>query len=164
MPDVPLTIASNLTWRSLEWLRSLSPMKIVLKGILTAEDARLAANHGVDGIIVSNHGGRALDWAIPTLDALPEIVDAAGDRLEVYLDGGVRRGSDVAKALALGARAVLLGRSIPWGLATGGEDGVVRLLELIRGELYTIMSLAGATSVDRMDRSLVARLGDEVAA
>ena len=164
VPDIPLTIASNLTWRSLEWLRSLSPMKIVLKGILTAEDARLAADHGVDGIIVSNHGGRALDWAIPTLDALPEIVDAVGDRLEVYLDGGVRRGSDVIKALALGARAVLLGRSIPWALATGGEEAVVRLVELIRGELHTLMSLAGATSVDRIDRSLVARLGDEVAA
>ncbi|HVA88084.1 MAG TPA: alpha-hydroxy acid oxidase [Candidatus Saccharimonadales bacterium] len=164
LPDRPLKIAPNLTWRSLEWLRSISPMKIVLKGILTAEDTRLAVEHGVDGVIVSNHGGRTLDWSMPTLDALPDVVEAADGRLEVYLDGGVRRGTDVLKALALGARAVLLGRAIPWGLATGGEDGVVRMVELIRGELESVMGLTGATTVDRIDRSIVARLAVEIVA
>jgi 4-hydroxymandelate oxidase len=164
LPDRPLTRASHVTWDHLGWLRSLSPMKILLKGVLTAEDALLAAGHGVDGLIVSNHGGRALDWSIPTLDALPEIVDAVGDRLEIYMDGGVRRGSDVMKALALGARAVLLGRPVPWALAAGGEAAVVRMVELVRGELETAMALCGATSVDKIDRSMVARAGAEVAA
>lgn len=164
VPDRPLTIAPNLTWQSLEWLRSLSSMKIVLKGIMTAEDARLAVEHGVDAVVVSNHGGRALDWVMPTLDALPEIVGAADGRLEVYLDGGVRRGSHVLKALALGARAVFLGRAIPWGLAVGGEEGVVRYMELVRGELASVMGLCGVTSARKIDPSIVARLGDEAAA
>jgi 4-hydroxymandelate oxidase len=161
VPDRPLTIAPNLTWKSLEWLRSISPLKIVLKGIMTAEDTRLAVEHGVDAVIVSNHGGRALDWVMPSLDALPEVVDAANGRLEVYMDGGVRRGTHVLKALGLGARAVLMGRSIPWGLATGGEDGVVRLMELVRGELRSVMGLCGVTSAQNVDRSIVARLDEE---
>lgn len=164
VPDIPLIIAPNLTWSSLAWLRDIAPsMKLVLKGILTAEDARLAVEHGVDAVIVSNHGGRTLDWTIPTLDALPEVVEAVDGRLEVYLDGGVRRGSDVFKALALGARAVLLGRPIAYGLATGGEEGVVRYLHLVRGELRTLVGLAGATAIDGIDRSMVARLGEEIA-
>jgi 4-hydroxymandelate oxidase len=163
VPDRPLKIAPNLTWKSLEWLRSLSDMKIVLKGVLTAEDTRLAVEHGVDAVVVSNHGGRALDWAMPTLDALPEVVDAAGGRLEVLMDGGIRRGSHVLKALGLGARAVLVGRGIPWGLGAGGEEGVVRMFELIRGELESVMGLCGVTSAADVDRSIVARL-DEVAA
>ena len=163
VPDRPLMRAPHVTWKELDWLRSLSPMKIVLKGILTVEDARLAVDHGVDGIVVSNHGGRTLDWAISSLDALPEIADAAGDELEIYLDGGVRRGSDVFKAIALGARAVLLGRPIPWALAAGGEEGVVRMFELIRGELGTLMALTGATTVSGIDRSMVARVGEGVA-
>ena len=149
VPDRPLTIAPNLTWKSLEWLRSISPMKIVLKGIMTGEDTRLAVEHGVDGVIVSNHGGRALDWAMPTLDALPEVVDAATGRLEVYLDGGVRRGSDVLKALALGARAVLLGRPIPWGLATAARKAWSGYFELVRGELASMMGLCGVTSAQQ---------------
>ena len=164
VPDIPLTIAPNLTWESLAWLRAIAPgMKLVLKGILTAEDARLAADHGVDAVIVSNHGGRTLDWTIPTLDALPAVVDAVEGRLEVYMDGGVRRGSDVFKALALGARAVLLGRPIAYGLATGGEEGVVRYLHLVRSELRTLVGLAVATTIDEIDRSMVARLGEEIA-
>jgi 4-hydroxymandelate oxidase len=164
VPDRPLSIASNLTWKSLAWLRSISPLKIVLKGVMTGEDARLAVEHGVDGVIVSNHGGRALDWVMPTLDALPEVVAAADGRMEVYFDGGIRRGSHVLKALGLGARAVLLGRAIPWGLAAGGEDGVVRYLELVRGELASVMGLCGVTSAQDVDRSVVARLGDEAVA
>ena len=162
VPDRPLTIAPNLTWASLERLRAIAPsMKLVLKGILTAEDAQLAADHGVDAIIVSNHGGRTLDWTIPTLDALPEVVDAVEGRLEVYMDGGVRRGSDVFKALALGARAVLLGRPIAYGLATAGEAGIVRYFDLVRGELQTLVGLAGARTIDEIERSMVARLGAE---
>jgi len=164
VPDRPLTIAPNLTWKSLEWLRSISPLKIVLKGIMTGEDARLAVEHGVDGIIVSNHGGRTLDWVLPTLDALPEVVDAADGRLEVYVDGGIRRGSHVLKALALGARAVFLGRAIPWGLATGGEEGVVRYFDLVRGELASAMGTCGVTSAQHVDRSVVARLTGEAVA
>ena len=165
VPDRPLTIASDLTWRSLEWLRGISPgMKLVLKGILTAEDARLAVDHGVDAVIVSNHGGRTLDWAIPTMDALPEVAEAIDGRIEVYLDGGVRRGSDVMKALALGARAVLLGRAVPFALATGGEAGLVRYMELVRGELLTLVGLCGATRIDEINRSMVGRLGEEVVA
>ena len=155
VPDRPLKIASNLTWKSLEWLRAISPLPIVLKGILTAEDARLAVEHGVEAIAVSNHGGRALDWAIPSLDALPEVVDAAGGKLEIYVDGGVRRGTDVLKALALGARAVFMGRSIVWGLGTAGEEGVVKTLELVRGEFESVVGLAGVTRMDRIDRSIV---------
>jgi 4-hydroxymandelate oxidase len=164
LPDRELTRASHVTWMDLAWLRSISGMKILLKGVLTAEDAVLAAEHGVDGLIVSNHGGRALDWSIQSLDALPPIVDAVGDRLEIYMDGGVRRGSDVMKALALGARAVLLGRPVQWALATGGEDAVIRIVDLIRGELTTAMALCGATSVAEISRSMIARVGDEVAA
>ena len=111
-----------LTWDDVAWLQSFAEMPILLKGILTAEDARLAVEHGVEGIIVSNHGGRQLDGALASIRALPEVVEAADGRAEVYLDGGVRRGTDVLKALALGARAVLLGRPILWGLVLDGAD------------------------------------------
>jgi 4-hydroxymandelate oxidase len=133
---------SSITWHELEWLRSLSPLPIVLKGIVRGDDARLAMEHGADALIVSNHGGRQVDGAVATLDALPEVVAGvaeAGGRGEVYLDGGVRRGTDVMKALALGARAVLLGRPIQWALATGGEAGIVRMLELVTGEFRSAM-------------------------
>jgi 4-hydroxymandelate oxidase len=163
VPDRPLKIASNLTWQSLDWLRSITPMKIVLKGVMTAEDTRLAVEHGVDGVIVSNHGGRALDWVMPTLDALPEVVDAADGKLEVFIDGGIRRGSHVLKALAMGARAVLIGRGIPWSLGVGGEEGVVRYFELLRGELTSVMGLCGVTSAASVDRSVVAAIGQVAA-
>src|SRR5439155_5470331 len=122
----------SLTWESLAWLRSLTSLPIVLKGILTAEDAALAVQHGVDGIIVSNHGGRQLDGVSASIEALPEVVEAVNGRCEVYLDGGVRRGTDILKALALGARAVLVGRPILWGLAASGVEGVSHVLELLR--------------------------------
>ena len=115
---------ASLSWADLPWLRSLAPLPLVLKGIVTAEDARLAVEAGVDGIVVSNHGGRQLDGAPATLDALPEVVEAVAGRAEVYLDGGVRRGSDVLTALALGARAVFVGRPVLWGLAVDGAAGV----------------------------------------
>jgi isopentenyl diphosphate isomerase/L-lactate dehydrogenase-like FMN-dependent dehydrogenase len=148
-------VYASLTWSDLAWLRSLSPLPILLKGILTAEDALLALEHGVDGIIVSNHGGRQLDSAIPSIEALPEIVDAVAGRCEVYLDGGIRRGTDVLKALALGAHAVLVGRPILWGLAARGPEGVYEVLELLRDELALAMRLAGCAKLQDIGRALV---------
>ena len=145
----------SLTWRDVEWLASLTPMPVVLKGIMGAEDAVLAVEHGAAGIVVSNHGGRQLDGVPATLDILPEIVDAVGDRTEVLMDGGIRRGTDVLKALALGAKAVMVGRPILWGLAYDGEAGVRRVLEILRAELDLAMALAGRPDLAAVDRSLV---------
>jgi isopentenyl diphosphate isomerase/L-lactate dehydrogenase-like FMN-dependent dehydrogenase len=145
----------SLTWDSIAWLRSITTLPVLLKGILTAEDAHLAIEHGVDGIIVSNHGGRQLDSAIPSIEALPEVIEAVGGRCEVYIDGGIRRGTDILKALALGARAVLIGRPVLWGLAVDGLDGVVHVLELLRHELELSMALAGRPTIANIDRSLV---------
>jgi 4-hydroxymandelate oxidase len=143
-----------VTWKDVEWLRSLSDLPIVLKGILTAEDAALAAEAEVDGVAVSNHGGRQLDGTIAALDALPEVVDASGP-CEVYVDGGVRRGSDVLKALALGARAVMVGRPVLWGLAAEGVAGVRRVLRLLAQDLDVCMAIAGCRSVDDITPDLV---------
>jgi 4-hydroxymandelate oxidase len=161
--DRAVKIAPNLTWKTLDRLRSWTKMAIVLKGVVTAEDARIAVDNGVEGLIVSNHGGRALDWAITSMDALPEVVEAVDGRLEVYMDGGVRRGTDVLKALALGARAVLIGRPVLWGIGTGGEAGIVRMMALIRGELTSVMGLCGAPTVAQISRDMVARRQDVVA-
>jgi isopentenyl diphosphate isomerase/L-lactate dehydrogenase-like FMN-dependent dehydrogenase len=136
----------TITWRDLEWLVSLTDLPLVIKGILTAEDAELACEHGATGMIVSNHGGRQLDGVPATLDALPEVVEATGGRAEVLLDGGVRRGTDVVKALALGARAVLVGRPVLWGLAVEGEAGVRRVLELLQDEVALALTLLGCPS------------------
>ena len=146
----------SLTWDDVAWLRSLSSLPIVLKGVMTAEDARLAVEAGVEAVVVSNHGGRQLDGVPGTLDVLPEVVEAAGGRLEVFLDGGVRRGADALKALALGADAVMIGRAYIWGLAADGEDGVRRILEMLRDELLLAMALAGVSSLRNIERSLVA--------
>jgi isopentenyl diphosphate isomerase/L-lactate dehydrogenase-like FMN-dependent dehydrogenase len=146
-----------LTWRDLEWLRSLTDLPLVIKGILTAEDAVLALEHGADAIVVSNHGGRQLDGVAASLDALPEVVEAAGDRCEVLLDGGVRRGIDALKALALGARAVLVGRPALWGLAADGADGVQRVLELLRAEVELGLTLLGCSAPDAVSRAHVTR-------
>ena len=144
-----------LTWESLSWLRSITSLPILVKGILTAEDAVLAVEHGVTGIIVSNHGGRQLDTALASIDALPEIVEAVTGRCEVYIDGGIRRGTDILKALALGARAVLVGRPILWGLAANGAQGVFQVLEILRKELELSMALAGRPTLDSIDRTLL---------
>jgi 4-hydroxymandelate oxidase len=146
-----------LSWRDLEWLRSLAKLPLILKGVLRADDARRAVEHGVDAIIVSNHGGRQLDGSPATIDALEEIAPTVDGRCEVLVDGGVRWGTDVMKALALGARAVLVGRPILWGLAVGGEAGVRRVLEILREELSTAMAIAGCPNVAAIDRSLVRR-------
>jgi len=145
------------TWRDVDWLRSISPLPVILKGIMTAEDAALAVEHGAKGIVVSNHGGRQLDGTLGTIDVLPEVVDAVHGRAEVYMDGGVRRGTDVLKALALGANAVLLGRPVLWGLALGGSEGVRAILEHLRMELDLAMALAGRPTIESIDRSAVQR-------
>lgn len=145
------------TWETVSWLRSLTSLPILLQGILTAEDALLAVEHGVASIIVSNHGGRQLDSVPATIDALPEIVAAVQGRCEIYLDGGIRRGTDVLKALALGARAVFVGRPALWGLAVNGVEGAYQVLELLRRELELAMALAGRPTLESIDASLLKR-------
>ncbi len=144
-----------LTWETVSWLRSITSLPILLKGILTAEDARQAVEHGAAGVIVSNHGGRQLDSAVASIEALPEIVEAVAGRCEVYVDGGIRRGTDILKALALGARAVLVGRPVLWGLAVNGPEGAYHVLELLRKELELAMALSGRPTLDSIDRTLV---------
>jgi 4-hydroxymandelate oxidase len=146
----------TLTWRDLEWLRGVSSLPLVVKGVLTAEDARLACEHGAAGVVVSNHGGRQLDGVSATLDALPEVVEAVDGRADVLLDGGVRRGTDVLKALALGARATLVGRAPLYGLAAAGEDGVRHVLELLRDELLVGLALLGCASPEAVTRAHIA--------
>jgi 4-hydroxymandelate oxidase len=148
--------SQSITWNDLVTFREMANgLPLILKGILTPEDAKLAVEYGVDAIIVSNHGGRQLDTAIPTIDALPDVVDAVAGRIPVLLDGGIRRGTDVIKALAFGARAVLIGRPALWGLAVNGEAGVKHVLELLRSEIELAMALCGKTSLDDLDRSLL---------
>jgi isopentenyl diphosphate isomerase/L-lactate dehydrogenase-like FMN-dependent dehydrogenase len=147
----------TITWLDLEWLRSVSNLPLIVKGILTSEDARLACEHGVDGVVVSNHGGRQLDGAPASLDALPEVVDAVSGRCLVLMDGGVRRGTDVVTALALGARAVLVGRPVLWALAVGGEEGVQRVLELLRAEVKLALQLLGCPTPEAVTPAHVRR-------
>jgi len=139
-------LESGLEWDYVTELRARWNVPVVVKGIHTAEDADLACQHGAAGVVVSNHGGRQLDGAVASLEALPEVVEVVGDRAEVYLDGGVRRGSDVAMALALGARAVLVGRPAMYGLAFGGDSGVAQVLEILREETENALALLGCRS------------------
>ncbi|KAJ2741716.1 Hydroxyacid oxidase 1 [Coemansia sp. BCRC 34301] len=148
-------IDPSLNWQDVAWVKSVARIPVLVKGILTAEDATLAIEAGVDGIIVSNHGGRQLDTVPPTIDVLEEVCRAVQGRADVFLDGGVRRGTDVFKALALGARAVFLGRPVLWALNCNGEDGVVEMLDLINEELRLAMALAGCSSVADITRSHV---------
>jgi len=147
---------ATLTWDAVEWLRAQTRLPLLIKGILTAEDARIAVDRGVDGVIVSNHGGRQLDGAVPSIRALPEVTEAVAGRVEVLMDGGVRRGTDVLKALALGARAVCIGRPYLWALAAGGEEGVGDLLDMLREELVLAMALSGKPAIASIDRTLIA--------
>jgi len=148
-------IDASLTWRDVDWLRSLTKVPIVLKGILGAEDAKLAVEHGVAGLIVSNHGGRNLDTLPATIEALPRVAEAVAGRVEILVDGGIRRGTDVVKALALGARAVLIGRPYIWGLAANGANGVAQILDILHRELLAAMALCGVTSLAQIDRKLL---------
>lgn len=147
---------ASFSWKDLEWLRGISPLPLVLKGLVRADDARRAADHGAAGIVVSNHGGRQLDTGIPSLRALPDVAEAVGDRMLLMMDGGVRRGTDVIKALALGADAVMVGRPLLWALALGGEAGVRRALELLIAELDLAMALSGTTALSDITRDLLA--------
>ncbi len=146
-------IDPDLSWRDIERFVSECPLPVVVKGVLRPEDARLAADHGASAVVVSNHGGRQLDTVLSGADALAPIVDAVGDRLEVLVDGGVRRGIDVLKAIALGARAVMVGRPVLWGLAAGGADGVRHVLEILHAEFDNALALAGARTPAELDRS-----------
>lgn len=144
------TRRTELNWSDFAWLRKLWPGKLLIKGIMTVEDARLAAEHGADGIFVSNHGGRQLDGAPSPIEALPPIADAVGDRLAILLDSGVRRGSDIVKALALGADMVFVGRATLFGAAAGGEPGIRRALELLRSEVERVMALLGCNGLQEL--------------
>ena len=141
-------IDKALTWDDITWLRKNSTLKIVVKGIMTVEDALLAIDYHVDGIWISNHGARQLDTTPATIEVLPEIIAAVNGKCEVYLDGGITRGTDVLKALALGAKAVFIGRPVLWGLAHSGEEGVSHVLSLLNEELVLAMRLSGATEIN----------------
>jgi 4-hydroxymandelate oxidase len=155
--DINWVVDNSLSWRDLEWLRSISSLPLVVKGILTAEDAGLACKAGAEAVVVSNHGGRQLDGVAASIDALPEVVEAVGDRAEVLMDGGIRRGTDVVKALALGAQAVLVGRAALYGLAVGGAAGVERVLELLREEIVLALALCGCASPADVTRAHIGR-------
>jgi 4-hydroxymandelate oxidase len=150
-----LTARARASWAALDWLLEATRLPVAVKGILTGPDAAIAADHGAAAVIVSNHGGRQLDGAITAIEALPEVVAAAGGRCEVYADGGVRRGGDVIKALALGARAVLVGRPVVWGLAAAGEAGASQVLGILQDEVRRDMTLCGVAAVRELDRSFV---------
>jgi 4-hydroxymandelate oxidase len=150
-------ISPSLTWHDLERIAGEAGMPLLVKGVLTAEDAVLACEHGAAGIVVSNHGGRQLDGVAATIDALPEVVEAVDGRVEVLVDGGIRRGSDVVKALALGARAALAGRAVLWGLATNGEGGARHVLEIFRSEILNALQLLGCVSPAEVGRDRVGR-------
>ncbi|MGE3176696.1 MAG: alpha-hydroxy acid oxidase [Vicinamibacterales bacterium] len=151
----PALEQSVVTWGDLEWIRSVWLGPIVVKGVLTGDDGRRAVEMGADAVIVSNHGGRQLDTVAPAVRALPEVVDAVDGRIPVLMDGGIRRGSDVVKALCLGARAVLVGRAYGYGLAAAGGAGVARAIEILRGDLVRTMKLLGCASLAALDRTFV---------
>src|SRR2546423_14516003 len=158
MPYADVTAAleqSVVTWNDLKWIREAWNGPIVIKGIHTPEDARRAVDAGANALVVSNHGGRQLDGVAPTLRVLPEVLASVGDRIEVLIDGGIRRGSDIAKALCIGARAVLVGRAYAYGLGAAGGAGVARAIDILRADIIRTMKLLGCSSVRDLDRSLV---------
>jgi 4-hydroxymandelate oxidase len=148
-------IDRSATWSYLDWLAANTPLPLVVKGIMTGEDGRLCGEHGVRGVIVSNHGARQLDTTFASVEVLPEVVEAVDGRVEVYLDGGIRRGTDVLKALALGARAVLIGRPLFWGLAVDGEAGLRAIVQMLRDELEMAMGMCGRPTMQSIDISLL---------
>ena len=149
----------NLTWDWLEWARAASKLPVVVKGVLHPADAELAVQRGASAISVSNHGGRQLDGAIGSLDALPDVVDAVGGKIPVFFDGGIRRGVDVVKAIAIGAQGVLIGRAPLWGLAAFGQPGVERVLTLLNMELKLAMALSGVRNLSELNRKMIRRIG-----
>jgi isopentenyl diphosphate isomerase/L-lactate dehydrogenase-like FMN-dependent dehydrogenase len=157
LPEDDHVFDPMISWDDLAWIREHAPVPVLLKGIMTSEDARLAVEHGADGIVVSNHGARQLDAVAATITVLPEVVEAVEGRIPVIVDGGFRRGTDVFKALALGADAVMVARPICWGLAVAGEQGVVDVLSILRDELENTMALAGVKRVSDISARLIAR-------
>ena len=153
---VARTFDPSLSWKDLEWLCANTRLPVLIKGVVRGDDAAMALEHGAAGVVVSNHGGRQLDTAPAPISVLEEVVQAMGGRGAVLVDGGVRRGTDVVKAVALGADAVLIGRPVLWGLATGGEDGVMRVLEHLRAEFDLAMALCGARTVSEVTSDLIA--------
>jgi 4-hydroxymandelate oxidase len=151
-------ISPAITWADIDWLASISPLPIVVKGILRGDDAVRSIEHGARAIVVSNHGGRQLDGAISTMDALAEVTTAVDGRCEVLVDGGIRRGVDVLKALSLGAKAVLIGRPVLWGLSVDGAAGVRHILEILKDELDLAMALSGCTCLADIDRDLCLKI------
>ena len=147
----------DATWATFDRLKKLTRMKVMLKGIDSAEDAQLAVQHGVDGLVVSNHGGRAAETLRPTIDCLPEVVEAVKGRVPVFLDGGVRHGTDIYKALASGARGVGIGRPYIWGLSAFGQEGVERVLEILRAELTLTMKQMGTPTINEITAARVLR-------
>lgn len=145
----------TIDWDTVAWIKSFLKIPFLLKGVLAPEDAKLAAENGIDGILVSNHGARNLDTVPATVEALPAVVEAVDNKIPILLDGGIRRGTDIVKALALGARAVLIGRPYLWALAVAGADGVAKVVEILRGELVQSMKLCGVTSLQQIDRSVL---------
>jgi 4-hydroxymandelate oxidase len=162
-PDAPRPAGSGAgsdpaaTWKDLEWIKAATSLPVVAKGIMTGEDVELCAEVGADGVIVSNHGGRHLDNTLATVEVLSEAVAAANGKMEVFLDGGIRRGADVVKAIALGAKAVFIGRPLFWGLAVGGEQGVVRVINLLRDEIQITMAKCGRPTVASIDLSTIVK-------
>jgi 4-hydroxymandelate oxidase len=154
-PVRKIVFSTEFSWKHIEWLRQVTELKIVLKGIVHPEDAKLAVRHGVDAVLVSNHGGRQLDTVPATIDLLPAIVDGVDGRIPLLLDGGIRRGTDALKALALGANAVAIGRPVLWGLALAGEAGVAQVLDILRSELERAVTLCGCSSVHELTPGLL---------
>jgi 4-hydroxymandelate oxidase len=151
-------ISPAITWADIDWLASISPLPIMVKGILRGDDAFRAIEHGVKAIVASNHGGRQLDGAIATMDALAEVVAAVDGRCEILVDGGIRRGVDILKALSLGAKAVLIGRPVLWGLSVAGSEGVAHILEIFKDELDLAMALSGCSCLADIDQNLCCRI------
>ena len=147
---------TSLNWKDVEWIRSIWPGKLILKGILDVEDAEIAAKSGAQALVVSNHGGRQLDGAPSSIEVLPEIVDAVGSKIEVLFDGGIRSGQDVMRALALGAKACMIGRAYAYGLGAGGEEGVAKAISIIAKELETTMGLCGVNTIAEIDEKVIA--------
>ncbi len=145
------------TWKDLEWIKSETDLPVVAKGIMTGEDVELCAQVGADAVIVSNHGGRHLDNTLATIEVLPEAVSAANGKMEIFLDGGIRRGADVVKAIALGAKAVFIGRPLFWGLAVDGEQGVIRVLNILREEIEITMAKCGRASIASIDSTVIVK-------
>jgi L-lactate dehydrogenase (cytochrome) len=147
---------TSLNWKDIDWIRSIWPGKLILKGILDVEDAEIAAKTGAQALVVSNHGGRQLDGAPSSIEVLPEIVDAVGSQIEIMFDGGIRSGQDVMRALALGAKSCMIGRAYAYGLGAGGQAGVAKAIDIIKNELSVTMGLCGVNTIAEIDDDVLA--------